>query len=273
MRPTAALPPKVRDTYSTVLVPVDFTSLGWRALPLAERLSSDLGLPLELVHVDTASPWREEEADLTLRATPYRRHVEVRVVADKEVGHGIARAEQKPLVVMSTHAHTGPGELLSGSSVEEILHAVDGAIVTVGPRFERANAELVRLVACIDANEVPENFVDDIASWSRDLSLPVEVLTVSPRSPDERLDDENGPETRIRELAEQLAQMGVQAHSLVLRGSRPGHDIVEYVDQEPGTLVALTTHARSAGPRTLLGSVGLKVVRRAQSPVLLRRRS
>lgn len=276
MTQTAALPRKVRDTYSSVLLPVDFTSLGWRALPLADRLSNVLEIPLQMVHVDTASPWRADgSSELQLRAAPFGREVQVHVVADGDVGHGIGEmaAKAKTLVVMATHAHTGAGEMVAGSSVEEVLHAVDGPIVTVGPRFRRASTELRRILACMDAGVVSDDFIQDIASWSTDLGLPVELLTVTPRVPAERFDDPGGEESRLWRVADELTRFGVDVHPLVLRGSRPGHEIVDFADQVPGTLIALTTHARAAGPRALLGSVGMKVVRRSQNPVLLRRRT
>lgn len=274
MTQTEAIPERIRTTFSSVVMPLDFTSFGWRALPVAERLSSDLALPLHLVHVDTASPWRDGATELVLQGTPYRRPATISVVPDQYVGAGLARfsAEQPPLVVMSAHARTGVGEMLTPTSLNEILHAFDTPVVTVGPEFAATNAELTRIVVCLDATSPPDDFGSDIAAWAYELDLPVDVLTVIEHSARPDYDQPCPHQAPVHDMVRSLQSYGVDAYPVILYGSRPGHDITDYVDQVPGTLVALTTRARGPAVRAVLGSVGLKVVRHCHNPVLLRRR-
>jgi len=267
------MPARLDQAYSSVLHPVDFTASGWRALPLAERLSNDLHLPLRLVHVDTVSPWAGDTGDLTLRATPYRKPMRVRVVAARDVGRGIVSAagNGRPLVVMSSHARSVGGEIVAGSNTESVLRAVDTPIVVVGPHFVRSSIELERIVACVDPGEPAPGLADEIAMWSEHLGLPVEVLTIDSEPPIAG-GNPTPAEKWVDETVAALELLGVEAAPVVLHGVRPADDILEYVDFATNTLLVLTTHARGPMSRLLLGSVGRKVVRHSRNPVLLRRR-
>ena len=111
--------------YSEVLVPVDFTALGWRVLPTAEQLAQRFGAPLRLLHVDTASPWSDAEPGLLqLNAQSLGRSVHVQVAPDRDVALGLGRAiaGRDALVVMGTHARTGAADLFVDSNLERILH-------------------------------------------------------------------------------------------------------------------------------------------------------
>lgn len=268
------MPGRLDRAYTAVLLPVDFTPSGWRALSLAERLSNDLNLPLQLVHVDTVSPWSGDRGDLTLRATPYRRPMQVRVVAAREVGEGIASAVESghPLVVLSSHARTVGGEIITGSTTESVLRAVDSPVVVVGPHFVRSSIDLQRIVACVDEGELPPGLAEEIAMWSDDLGLPVEVLTIDPEPPVAGRRP-TPAEKRVDEMRSALEALGVAAAPVILHGIRPADDILEYVEFGSSTLLVLTTHALRPMSRLLLGSVARKVVRHSRNPVLLRHRS
>ncbi|HMC68406.1 MAG TPA: universal stress protein, partial [Mycobacteriales bacterium] len=100
--------------YSEVLLPVDFTSLGWQVLATAERLAEGFGAPLRLLHVDTASPWSDAEPGLLqLNARSLGRTVRVQVAPDRDVALGLGRAiaGRDALVVMGAHARTGAADI------------------------------------------------------------------------------------------------------------------------------------------------------------------
>lgn len=260
--------------YSDIAVPVDFSSNGWRVLPLAEQLGQAFSAPVHLLHVDTSSPWSDDDPEhLQLRATPFRRPVPVEVVPDRDVALGVARAltGRRPLVVMGSHGRTGAAEMFLDSSTEEILRAVDGAVVVGGPHFRDGRVPLRRIVCCLDFDQTPTPLVHDVTEWARHLDTTIELLTVLPAG--SSLDAEQVAEhqRRLALLADRLNAAGYDASAVVLRSSRPGHAIVDYVNEKPGTVTALVTHARTAAARALVGSVGMKVVRHAHGPVLMRR--
>ena len=261
--------------YSDVVVPVDFTALGWRALPTAEQLAERFGAPMRLVHVDTSSPWSDEESELLqLHATPLGRSVQVRVAPDRDVALGLARviAGREALVVMSTHARPGAADIFMDNRLEDILRAVDAPVVVCGPHTRDEDVPLSRIVLCVDADAPPDDLMHDVAAWARELSLPVDLVTVSSTGHEEQFEEMRAAERRLNEIADTLARDGVAAGVAVLRGVRPAHEIVDYADAIPGVVIALATHARTGAARALVGSVGMKVIRHAPGPVLLRRR-
>jgi nucleotide-binding universal stress UspA family protein len=267
----AGMPP----VYSDIAVPVDFTSLGWRVLPLAEALAQGFGVPVHLMHVDTSSPWSDDDPQLLrLRATPFRRPVQVQVIADSDVAMGLARhlSGRDSLVVMGTHAHTGAADMFLDSSTEDILRALDGPVVLGGPRFRDGRVPLARIVCCLDLDEPPAGLLRDVTAWARHLHIGITLLTVLPPGRGELLDELREQERRLALLTDRLNTDGLDTAAVVLRGSRPGHEIVDYANDAPGTVVALATHARTASVRAVVGSVGMKVVRHAHGPVLVRRR-
>lgn len=265
----------LEQIYTDIAVPIDFSALGWRVLPLAEQLAQGFGVPIHLLHVDTSSPWSDDDPELLrLKTKPFRRPVQVEVVPDPDVALGIARAltGRRSLVVMGTHARTGAAEMLVDSSTEDVLRALDGPVLLGGPRMENPRAPLKRIVCCLDLDTPPEGLLEDVRTWSRHLGLPVELLTVLPTGPNEALDEMREQERRLALLADRMRKDGIDASAIVLRGSRPGREIADYANDSPGTVIALATHARTAPVRAVVGSVGMKVVRRAHGPVLLRRR-
>jgi nucleotide-binding universal stress UspA family protein len=260
--------------YSDIAVPVDFSSLGWRVLPLAEQLGQAFSAPVHLLHVDTSSPWSDADPEqLRLRATPFQRPVDVEVVPDHDVALGVARAlmGRRSLVVMGSHGRTGAAEMFIDSYTEAILRAVDGAVVVAGPHFREGRVPLRRIVWCLDLDQPPPSLVDDVTGWGRHLGVAIELLTVSATGAG--ADDEVAQQQRrLALMADRLNADGLKASAVVLSGSRPGHTIVDYVNETPGTVTALATHARAAATRAVVGSVGMKVVRHAHGPVLLRHR-
>lgn len=259
--------------YSDIAVPVDFSSLGWQVLPLAENLGEAFDAPLHLLHVDTSSPWSDDDPEhLRLRAAPYRRPVSVEVVPDPDVALGVARllTGSRSLVVMGTHARTGAGEMVLDSSTEALLRAVDGAVVLTGPHFVDDRKPLRRIVCCLDLGPTPWQLLHDVTDWARHLDVRIELLTVLRGGVDAEELAEH--EHRLDVTADALKAAGYEVSAVILRGSRPGHSIVDYVNEQAGTVTALVTHARTAATRAFVGSVGMKVVRHAYGPVLVRRR-
>jgi nucleotide-binding universal stress UspA family protein len=201
--------------------------------------------------------------------------VQVDVVPDRDVALGVARAltGRRSLVVMGSHGRTGAAEMFIDSSTEEILRAFDGAVVLGGPHFRDGRVPLRRIVCCLDLDETPSALVYDVSEWARHLDLTIELLTVLPSGSEAEAQELAEHERRLALLADRLNIAGYDASAVVLRGSRPGHTIVDYVNETPGTVAALATHARTAATRAIVGSVGMKVVRQAHGPVLLRRRA
>jgi len=261
---------------ATVVLPVDFSPLSWQALPLASHVARRFGARLEPFHVDTASPWRDEEsATLHLRATPFGRPVSVAVTASPDPVGGIVRFaahDPRTLIAMSAHGHSGLGELAFGSVCEGVLRAADSTVLTVGPHFDvERHAFVRRVVACVDMTSGGEAIVPEAFGWARALDVPLELVTVQahPSSSDSP-DQEDA--ARFEQLVRDLGAVDPRVGGLVLRGSRPAAEIVRHVTALRGTLLAMATHARPAIARTIVGSTAAAVLRHGPTGLILCRR-
>jgi nucleotide-binding universal stress UspA family protein len=261
---------------ATVVLPVDFSSLSWQVLPLASHVARRFGATVRPFHVDTASPWLDETwATLQLRATPFGRSVSVGVTASASAVDGIlrfAREDPDTLIAMSAHGHSGLGELALGSVCEGVLRGTDAAVLTAGPSFEiERHAFVRRIVACVDMTSGGGLIVPEALGWARALDVPLELVTVQghPASSNRPVQEQA---QRFACSVRQLSEADPRVSGLVLRGSRPAGEIVRHVAALRGTLLAMSTHARPAVARTILGSTASAVLRHSPTGLLLRHR-
>ena len=272
MTATTAEPQIVGSRFAQVLTPVDFSPLSWLPLSLARHLAKRFGANHHVLHVDTASPWRDENGgSLRIETAPGGQHVEVDVRAAASPADGIVSAldaTSPALLVMATHGHTAAAEIVLGSTAEQVLSRWDGPIVATGPRF-RAVDELRRLVVCVEpALPLPRQLLADAKAFAAALDLPVTVFGVTADSlPSEHA----GQAERLNEAAAAVSRPAEPAGVATFgSGSVPGN-IVDFADSTPGTLIAAAPHVRYLSTRLVMGSVALAVCRRSTSATLLRR--
>jgi nucleotide-binding universal stress UspA family protein len=258
-----------RPDFAEIVVPVDFSSLGWRVLPLARTVGRAFGASVRPLHVDTSSPWRAEDAQgMTLTAAPFGRRVVVDVIADPDAAHAVATyvaSRERALVAMSTHAHSGVGEMAFGSVSEGLIRQAREPVLMVGPEFDVGRFSTVRRVtACVAGAGDAAAIVPPALGWARAFGVPLELITVQPNEP--RTD------AFVQWLADDLASAYPMVSAMTLVGNRPGREIVRYAKAQPGTLLAMATHARAPLSRVVAGSVVMHVARHSPSGLLLRRR-
>jgi nucleotide-binding universal stress UspA family protein len=184
----------------------------------------------------------------------------------------VAGEADDPLVCMVTHARRGPGHAVFGSVAEETLRRVRAPILLVGPRVPPGVPELAHLVVGIDGSDYSTAILGVATSFAVALGLDVTLVTVvdpdtyRARGPSPASDS---PElANLQQLAGRLeADCGPVACE-VLAASDVADAIVEFAEQRPGTVIALTTHGRTGLARISVGSVTMAVVRDATSPVL-----
>jgi nucleotide-binding universal stress UspA family protein len=261
---------------STIVLPVDFSPLSWQVLPLAAHVARRFHAQLRPIHVDTASPWRDEsEAALRLRATAFGRPVTVTVVASPDPVTGIthfAGSQPRSLTAMSSHGHSGFGEIAFGSVCEGVLRSADATILTAGPKFDvERHAFIRRVIATVDMTTGGESILPEAFGWARALDVPFELITVLPQRPgSDRIEQEQ--QARFARLVSDLGAVDPRVTGLVLRGARPAHEIVRHVAALRGTLLAMSTHARPMVARTIVGSTAASVLRHSPTGLLLSHR-
>jgi nucleotide-binding universal stress UspA family protein len=153
MTELAAAPAK--DTYMTVLVPLDGSHLAAAALPHAVALAKRFGAPLMLLHVlpegSTSMPERSLEqqalrAQLEAYLAGLKRSLDrcdVAVLSRIEVGSAartiaqVARGLERPVVVMSRAGRTAtmPGHEKEsfGTVAEEVVREWTGPLLLIRP--------------------------------------------------------------------------------------------------------------------------------------------
>lgn len=266
----------------TVILPVDFSPLSWRILPLAQSVAKQFGATIQPIHVDTASPWRSgdgrglpEAAPLRLRATPYGHRVDVMVTAEADAADGILRFAHfvpKSLIAISAHGRTGVGEFAFGSVSEEVLRRTSSAVLAVGPTFDvERHADVRRIVACVDMTTGGDAIIPDALTWAQRLDVPLELLTVEPTRSTayEQTKDDRAV---FEHMVSALAMRDPRVSGVIARSPWPAREIVAHAAARRGTLLAMATHARPPVARTVVGSTVMAVVRHSPTGLLLRRR-
>jgi nucleotide-binding universal stress UspA family protein len=279
-----------------IIVPLDRSSFGEAALPLAAELakSADSALDLVLVHslVTVLAPFElpvsaevdttvreEEQAYLEAKAAALRATYGVRAsavmleeppIADSVASY--ARASQADLVVLSSHGRGGASRVFLGSVADRLLRILHCPILLVFPGRGPTTldpAKPRRILIPLDGSPMGEAAIDQalaLGPLGRGRLDLVHVL----RPPIHTLPSERQVFHRYLDaVAEKLSAQGLQVHREVLIDESPAAAILAYAERHGCDLIALTTAGLGWVERGLIGSVADKVVRGATTPVLV----
>jgi nucleotide-binding universal stress UspA family protein len=78
-------------------------------------------------------------------------------------------------------------------------------------------------------------------------------------------------ERYLATLAEELKKSGLKASATVRTGQHVAVEIIDFAKEKRVDLIIMNTHGRSGLTRWVLGSVALKLLTRAETPILLLR--
>lgn len=168
------------------------------------------------------------------------------------------------LVCMDTHSRTALAEIALGSVSEGVLRGSTAPVLLVGPRVPRTEMACKRIVAGIDGSELASRAAFVAADLATRLSaelLLVEVLSAPVPA--------GGDVLETADLHRLAAALPVPASYDALHGPNPAKAILDAIEGEDGTIVALGTHGRTGLHRLTAGSVALDIVRHAPCPVLV----
>lgn len=90
---------------------------------------------------------------------------------------------------------------------------------------------------------------------------------VTPLIVDEK--QKEAAEKYLVNLSEELKKKGFKATSVVRTGQQVAVEIIDFAKESGANLIVMCTHGRSGITRWVLGSVALKVLTRAETPILL----
>jgi nucleotide-binding universal stress UspA family protein len=293
--------------YRTILVPLDGSAFGERALPMALEVARATGAQLVLVRAAGASVLpgvdaTEAQCQAISEAESY--------LADEALnlaGQGIQAATAVPfapaaeaillevamrradLVIMCTHGRSGLGRWIYGSVAEGVLTRSPVPVLLVRPTGAQPALTPVPGQSCLlvplDGSAWAEAALPHAAALARNFGCGIQLLTVvaPPRIPysdmTPTLDMLEAGEAQSKanqthaheylgEAAERLRRDGLRAETAVLEGP-PADAILRQAHAIGARLILMATHGRSGLARLLLGSVALEVVHRTLLPVLL----
>jgi len=90
---------------------------------------------------------------------------------------------------------------------------------------------------------------------------------VTPLIVDEK--QKESAERYLTNLAEELRKRGHKVTAIVKTGQQVAVEIIDFAKEVGADLIVMCTHGRSGISRWVLGSVALKILTRAETPILL----
>lgn len=268
--------------FDRILVPLDGTPAATVALPYAQAIAARTGATLILMRAahapvgafDLAAAQQQAvdvaQADLEAQSALL---VESGLRVEVAVPYGSAVAwipeeaalRHADMVVMATHARTGPERWIHGSVAEAVAarSPVPLLVVRAADGVQPARRLTMRcplFVVPLDGSSFGEAALPVAASIADAFNGRLLLVGVAAQ---------RDPETR-RYLDRILASLpaGLVAGS-VLRVGDPASEIALEAHQSGAATVVMATHGRTGLTRSVLGSVAGEVVQRAIAPVLL----
>jgi nucleotide-binding universal stress UspA family protein len=293
-----------------VIVPLDGSKLAEEALPLAVSLAQQMDSRLLLVQVVSLVPiphkprymkaMRKFAKTLCANAKSYLSQVkkqleesdlpiETAIVKGypSEAITKLANKEPGSVIVMSTHGRTGLKRWALGSVADKVLHLTRRPLILMHPPPKESTPHLLshlpqikRIIVPLDGSSLAEEVLPHVKKLARVYqaelllfrsisTMPSELSTISPETNWDQVIHSDAQKYLERIVADLRAE-GFSARAMI--GDVPVADrILAHAASEKTDLIAMTTHARNALGRLILGSVTDRVVRAGDLPVLVTR--
>lgn len=262
--------------YSSVVVPIDLSGAGDRALPIAASLARLGGLLVELVSVvppdryPEEETWRLEERVGRLGVGP---HVTT-VVRHEHAGTAISEhlsGRDGALLVLATTARAGLDEDHVGAVSEFVLSTLRQPVLLVGPQVD-AGCTLAApaLVAAVDGFDLVAAALPVIESWTRTFGGPaLELVEVIPFVPAiARHAGRRQEAARVQAYVDRLAAIGVAAEGHVIYGDDAATALAGAADEVPDAVLVVAAE-RWPGAGTHWRATSRKLALRSSRPVLV----
>jgi nucleotide-binding universal stress UspA family protein len=261
-----------------ILVCLDGSALAEKIVPLARGIAYATGAILTGVKVVRDSD-QLSRAESYMRESARRFGAQLKFVVSGDPALAILEELEKDpttLVAITTHGRTAWSEAVLGSVAFQVIRGAKRPVILYCPLVKDADApkKVTTLVVALDGSDFSERIIPYAAEMAK--ALATRLLLIEALPPQSPLppgpDQETGVLLESSYLHRKAAAIK-QAHGIdvdweVLHGD-PADAICRYVRGMPDTLLAMTTHARSAVERVVLGSVAGYCVRRAGVPLLL----
>lgn len=209
-------------------------------------------------------------------------------LADRIVANG------GDLVVMTTHGRGGLARLWLGSVADQLVRQSTVPIILLRPRADEPPAALPecwRILIPLDGSALAERVLEHALVFGQLFRAEYTLLHVTSPfilappliadvhgnipEPEDRIEmvrrRGEAAERYLSDLAERLAAEGHDVATRVVCARQSAAGILEDARAHATDLVALATHGRAGMARLMIGSVADKVLRGAETPLLLYR--
>jgi nucleotide-binding universal stress UspA family protein len=270
-----SVPAKEPIMFDHLVVPVDRSSASFDAIPVAAKMAASVGGRVEVITVvdrlaDVARA-REAMTRGIERLGSLSLEPEQLVHASNSVVGAITRHienSQGGMLVMSAHGH-GRSAAVLGSTSDEILRAIFGPVIMVGPHVGDAAGELDgTYVVPIDGSTRADGVLPIVAAWTTEFGGTPWLVEVVEESILDGGDFVGSSFVSVR-ASELRRRIDRQVQFEVLYGRSPARSIVEFAKNERASLIFLATHGRTGFERLRSGSVAADVLRHAECPVVM----
>ena len=261
--------------FTQLIVPVDLSAASFDAVGVAARMATGVDARVTVMSVtdrlaDVAHA-RDRLVAGVARLGPLGIALELAVDADRAPASAIARrVEASPgaMTLMRSHGH-GRSAAVVGSTTDELLRAMVGPIVVIGPRACRSDGCLTGpYVVPVDGSSRADGVLAIVAAWATDFGATPWLVSVVDRH-----------FSRVDDVIDSSAVVG-SAHALahrthadvefeVLHDRSSARAIVDFAARQGASLIFLATHGRTGIERLRTGSMAAGVVRQAHCPVVL----
>lgn len=137
-----------------------------------------------------------------------------------------------------------------------------------------------KILVPLDGSELAKKALDQAEKLARTFDSEIILFQVVPFMPiygspelvtpliiDEK--QKEAAERYLSGLAEELKQKGLRVSATVKTGQQVAVEIIDFAKETGTDLIVMCTHGRSGITRWVLGSIALKVLTRAETPILL----
>jgi nucleotide-binding universal stress UspA family protein len=197
-----------------------------------------------------------------------------------------AKKDPDTLLVMCTHGRTGITRWILGSVMDKVLQTTFCPLLIVHAREEEKvepALELRTVIVPLDGSSLAEQVIPHVVALAQALNLQVILVRVTLpledyyRAMDYPVAPYGDPSREIDTMAqnyfgqvrEKLRQQGIAKVEVKMLHGHPADAIIDFAQETPHNLVAMTTHGRSGIGRWALGSVTDRVTRYGGDPMLV----
>ena len=287
--------------FKHILVPLDGSALGEKALSIATAIAKTWGAKITLLHNISTSTYAYVAAPLSgeayqqmvesdvLNSSDYLKKVEQRLhdcgvtQTEIQVAEGIPASTIRlgvkagsDLIVMATHGRIGLSRTIFGSVADEVVHSVNIPVLLVSaqqPEIELGGCvpAFHRILVPLDGSTLALQALPIATSLAQAESAELVLLDVIPEpvlAGKELATSNAGWANRYLNEAAQTMPRDITAEPVVSSG-KAGEAIVREAVERDCDLIVMTTHGRSGFSRMRLGSVADQVLAHAPMPLLL----